>query len=155
MRCPECGVDDDRVVDSRPADHGGAVRRRRACGACGARFSTMEHPIRPPLDVRKRGGSTRPFDAEKVRTGVDRAANGRLDEDLVADVAAAVERSLRATGQRVVTSEQVGLEVLSHLRDIDPVAYVRFASVYKNFEGPEDFEQELVELSKEAPPKAR
>lgn len=155
MRCPDCGADDDRVVDSRPADHGDVVRRRRACAACGARFSTVERALLPPLDVRKRGGTTRPFDAEKVRTGIDRSANGRLDEDVVADAAAAVERSLRATGQRVVTSEQVGLEVLARLRDVDPVTYVRFASVYKDFDGPEDFEQELVELSKEAPPKAR
>ncbi len=155
MRCPECGVDDDRVVDSRPADHGGAVRRRRACSACGARFSTIERPLQPALDVRKRGGRMRPFEVEKVRSGIDRAANGRLEEEVVADLAAAVERALRAHGQRVVTSEQVGLEVLAQLREVDPVAYVRFASVYKDFEGPEDFEQELVELSKEAPPKAR
>lgn len=155
MRCPECGVDDDRVVDSRPADHGDAVRRRRACAACGARFSTMERPVRPPLDVRKRGGTVRPFDIDKVRSGIDRAANGRLDEEVVVSLAAAVERALRASGQRVITSEQVGLEVLTRLRTVDQVAYVRFASVYKDFEGPEDFEQELVELSKEAPPKAR
>jgi transcriptional repressor NrdR len=155
MRCPECGVDDDRVVDSRPADHGGAVRRRRSCSACGARFSTIERPLHPPLDVRKRGGAVRPFDVEKVRSGIDRAANGRLDDTVVADLAAAVERSLRAHGSRTVTSEQVGLEVLARLRDVDSVAYVRFASVYKDFEGPEDFEQELVELSKDAPPKAR
>lgn len=153
MRCPECGVDDDKVVDSRPTDHGGAVRRRRACEACGARFSTVEHPIRPPLDVRKRSGSTRPFDIAKVRAGIDRAANGKLDEDTIADVAAAVERRLRVDGHRTVTSEQVGLEVLGRLREIDSVAYVRFASVYKNFEGPEDFEKELGELSKDEPPK--
>ena len=129
MRCPECGVDDDRVVDSRPAEHGGAVRRRRSCGGCGARFSTLERPLQPPLDVRKRSGESRPFDPVKIVTGIDRAANGRLGEDVLADVAASVERSLRATGARVVTSEQV--------------------------EGPEDFEQELVELSKDEPPKRR
>ncbi len=153
MRCPTCGADDDKVVDSRPADTGGAIRRRRECLTCNERFSTMERPILPPLDVRKRSGSVRPFDLEKVRLGIDRASNGRLDDEVVGDAAAAVERGLRALGTRVVTSEQVGLEVLAQLRDLDPVAYVRFASVYKNFEGPEDFEQELSALLKDDPPK--
>ena len=153
MRCPNCGADDDKVVDSRPADSGGAIRRRRECLTCSERFSTMERAILPPLDVRKRSGEVRPFDPEKVRSGIDRASNERLDEHVVADAAAAVERSLRALGTRQVTSEQVGLEVLAHLRGLDPVAYVRFASVYKNFEGPEDFEQELSELRKDDPPK--
>lgn len=152
MRCPECGVDDDRVVDSRPADHGGAVRRRRACSACGTRFSTIEQPLQPALDVRKSGGDTRPFDLDKLRSGIDRAANGRLDEDVIADVAATVERAVRTHGSRTVSSEEVGLEVLAQLRLVDPVTYVRFASVYKDFDGPEDFERELVGLSKEAPP---
>lgn len=152
MRCPNCGADDDKVVDSRPADSGGSIRRRRECLTCTERFSTMERPILAPLDVRKRSGDVRPFDIDKVRSGIDRASNARLDEHVVADAAAAVERSLRALGSRVVTSEQVGLEVLSQLRDLDPVAYVRFASVYKNFEGPEDFEQELSELRKDDRP---
>lgn len=148
-----CGADDDKVVDSRPADTGGAIRRRRECLTCNERFSTMEQPILAPLDVRKRSGSVRPFDPEKVRLGIDRASNGRLDDEVVGDAAAAVERGLRALGTRVVTSEQVGLEVLAQLRELDPVAYVRFASVYKNFEGPEDFEQELSALLKDDPPK--
>lgn len=152
MRCPNCGADDDKVVDSRPAESGGAVRRRRECLTCGQRFSTMERAVLPPLDVRKRGGDVRAFDLDKVRRGIDRASNERLDEVVVADAAAAVERALRALGRRVVTSEQVGLEVLSQLRELDPVAYVRFASVYKNFEGPEDFEQELSELRKDDRP---
>lgn len=153
MRCPMCGADDDKVVDSRPADTGGAIRRRRECLTCNERFSTMERPILAPLDVRKRSGSVRPFDPEKVRLGIDRASNGRLDDEVVGDAAAAVERGLRVLGTRVVTSEQVGLEVLAQLRELDPVAYVRFASVYKNFEGPEDFEQELSALLKDDPPK--
>lgn len=154
VRCPNCGADDDKVVDSRPADSGGAIRRRRECLACSDRFSTLERPILPALDVRKRDGDVRPFDPEKVRRGINRASNERLDEDVVADAAAAVERSLRALGTREVTSEQVGLEVLAQLRDLDPVAYVRFASVYKNFTGPEDFEHELSELRKDDPPPA-
>lgn len=153
MRCPHCGADDDKVVDSRPADTGGSIRRRRECLACSERFSTMEQPILPPLEVEKRNGDVRAYDPEKVRHGIDRASNGRLDEEVVGDAAAAVERGLRALGTRVVSSEQVGLEVLAQLRELDPVAYVRFASVYKNFEGPEDFEQELSALLKDAPPK--
>lgn len=153
MRCPSCGADDDRVVDSRPADTGGAIRRRRECLTCHERFSTMERPLLPALDVRKRNGDVRAFDLDKVRQGIDRASNGRLDDDVVGDAAAAVERGLRGLGSRVVTSEQVGLEVLAQLRRLDPVAYVRFASVYKNFEGPEDFEQELSALLKDDPPK--
>lgn len=152
MRCPNCGADDDRVVDSRPAETGGAIRRRRECLSCAERFSTLERPILPPLDVRKRDGQVRAFDRDKVLRGIDRAANGRLDEDVLGDAAAAVERALRALGTRTVTSEQVGLEVLAQLRDLDPVAYVRFASVYKNFEGPEDFEHELSTLLKDDPP---
>jgi transcriptional repressor NrdR len=153
VRCPSCGADDDKVVDSRPAETGGAIRRRRECLSCSDRFSTIERPILPPLDVRKRNGGTRAFDVEKVRVGIDRAANGRIDDEPLDDAAAAVERSLRSLGTREVTSEQVGLEVLAQLRDLDPVAYVRFASVYKNFEGPEDFEQELSALLKDDPPK--
>lgn len=151
MRCPNCGADDDKVVDSRPAESGGAVRRRRECLTCHERFSTMERALLPPLDVRKRDGEIRPFDLDKVRRGIDRASNQRLDDDVVADIAAAVGRALRGLGGRVVSSEQVGLEVLAQLRELDPVAYVRFASVYKNFEGPEDFEHELSELRKDDP----
>jgi transcriptional repressor NrdR len=144
-------VDDDRVVDSRPADGGEAVRRRRGCEACGERFSTIERVVLTPLQVRKRFGDVHPFDRQKVHDGMDRAANGRVPAEAIDDAAAAVERGLRATGERVVTTEQVGLHVLAQLRDLDPVAYVRFASVYKNFEGPEDFHKELVGLSKEEP----
>lgn len=153
MRCPSCGVDDDKVVDSRPIDTGGAIRRRRECLGCNERFSTIERPSLPPLDVSKRSGEVRSFNLDKVRSGMDRAANGRLDDEVLGAAAAAVERALRGLGTKVVTSEQVGLEVLAQLRELDPVAYVRFASVYKNFEGPEDFEQELSGLLKDAPPK--
>lgn len=106
-----------------------------------------------PLQVRKRNGEVRPFLRDKVFTGIDRAANGRVDEEAIAIAALAVERALRVSGEREVTTEQVGLQVLVQLRDLDPVAYVRFASVYKNFEGPDDFHKELVGLSKEEPPK--
>ncbi len=145
MQCPTCDSDDTRVIDSRPADGGMAVRRRRRCEQCEDRFTTYERAV-PAAQVRKRGGALQPFDPEKVRYGIDRASNGRLDDDVVGDAAAAVERGLRALGTRVVTSEQVGLEVLAQLRDLDPVAYVRFASVYRSFEDVEAFREEIERL---------
>lgn len=153
MRCPSCGVDDDRVVDSRPADGGTAVRRRRECNACSDRFTTFERVEAPGVLVRKRSGTVIPFSRQKVLDGMQRAAKGRVPEPALEQAAAAVEAAVRASGELEVTSEQVGLQVLAHLRDLDPVAYVRFASVYKDFQGPEDFESELVHLRKDAPPK--
>lgn len=155
MRCPVCGVDQDRVVDSRPSPDGEAIRRRRECGSCGGRFTTFERVELPELLVRKRGGAVAPFSRAKVLEGMSRAAKGRVAGSELERAAAAVERAVRTLGEREVTSEQVGLQVLAQLRELDPVAYVRFASVYKNFEGPEDFEKELVELSKDEPPKQR
>jgi len=154
VRCPGCGEDHDRVVDSRPVPAGDAIRRRRECGACRRRFTTFERIELPDLLIRKRSGVVTPFDREKVLDGMARAAKGRVAPAPLEDAAAGVERALRATGAREISSEQVGLQVLAHLRELDPVAYVRFASVYKNFQGPEDFEQELSTLRKDAPPKS-
>lgn len=153
MRCPTCGLDDDKVVDSRPADDGGAVRRRRECRACGVRFTTFERVEAPGLVVRKRSGLSSPFSRQKVLDGMVRSAKGRVPVEELERAATEVEAAIRAFGEPEVTSEQVGLQVLTQLRDLDPVAYVRFASVYKDFQGPEDFEKELVHLRKDAPPK--
>jgi transcriptional repressor NrdR len=153
VRCPTCGADDDRVVDSRPTADGEAIRRRRECRACGVRFTTFERVELPELFVRKRFGSVAPFSRSKVLEGMQRAAKGRVEPGELERAAARVEQALRESGRREVTSEQVGLQVLAHLRDLDPVAYVRFASVYKDFQGPEDFEKELHSLRKDAPPK--
>ncbi len=155
MRCPACGVDDDKVVDSRPSNDGDAIRRRRECLRCTTRFTTFERLELPELLVRKRSGDVRPFSSPKVLEGISRSAKGRIPQQDLERAAASVEHTLRTSGEREVTSEQVGLQVLTQLKELDPVTYVRFASVYKNFEGPEDFEKELVELSKEAPPKIR
>jgi transcriptional repressor NrdR len=154
VRCPSCGVDDDRVVDSRPSKGGEAIRRRRECHGCGLRFTTFERLELPTLLVRKRSGTLAPFDRGKVLDGMARAAKGRADTDALEHAAAHVERALRESGAREITSEQVGLQVLGQLRALDPVAYVRFASVYKDFQDPEDFEHELSSLRKEAPPKS-
>lgn len=153
MRCPSCGENDDRVVDSRPAERGDAIRRRRECRVCRTRFTTFERIELPELLVRKRSGALEPFNRTKVGEGMARAAKGRVDTLTLERAVAAVELTLRATPAREVTSEQVGLQVLAKLRELDQVAYVRFASVYKDFQGPEDFEQELSSLRKEAPPK--
>lgn len=153
MRCPACGVDDDRVVDSRPSADGDAIRRRRECGACTNRFTTFERVELPELSVRKRSGAVSPFSRTKVLDGMSRSAKDRIAVEDLERASFAVERALRDMNVREVTSEQVGLQVLAQLRDLDPVAYVRFASVYKDFQGPEDFETELSSLRKDAPPK--
>lgn len=153
MRCPNCGSINDRVVDSRPSSDHAMIRRRRECLSCVQRFTTFETIGTVQLLVRKRSGAEHPFEREKVLTGIRRAAQGRVSETVLADVAHAVELALRVFNVPAVSSEQVGLAVLTALKDIDEVTYVRFASVYKNFDRPEDFAQELSFLRKEAPPK--
>lgn len=154
LHCPRCGSADDRVVDSRPAGSGDAIRRRRECRSCGHRFTTFERIELPELLVRKRSGTASPFARAKVLEGMSRAAKSRVPAAELERAAAEVEHALRELGVREVTSEQVGLQVLTQLRDLDHVAYVRFASVYKDFQGAEDFEQELKVLRKDAPPKS-
>ncbi len=155
MRCPYCAGDDDKVVDSRPADDGAAVRRRRECLACGRRFTTYERLEELALVVLKRSGTREPFDPVKLRAGVERAvAGGVIDESAVEELVVGVEERARARGHEV-TSEWIGLAVLDQLRVLDPVSYVRFASVYKGFEDLGDFEREVGELQKHTPPKAR
>lgn len=153
MRCPKCGDIDDKVVDSRPSTDHTVIRRRRECLHCHERFTTFEKVGHVQLMVRKRSGIERPFDASKVLAGMRRAAQGRVPDTILADASYTVEQSLRAGNSQTVSSEQVGLAVLSALKDLDEVTYVRFASVYKNFERPEDFAQELSSLRKDAPPK--
>lgn len=153
MRCPYCSADDDKVVDSRPAEDGAAVRRRRECCACGQRFSTFERVEATPLNVRKRDGTVQPFDPQRVLRGIRRsAANLDLPAEALTHAAARVEGRIRERTGRVVDSEQIGIEVLDALRELNPVAYVRFASVYKGFTSPDDFVRELATLEKAEPP---
>ena len=140
------------MVDSRAAEDGLAIRRRRECLTCGARYTTFERAEHTGLVVRKRSGGTQPFARTKVLDGMERATNRRVAPAALEAAADAIEAALRAEG-REVTSEQVGLQVLAQLREIDPVGYVRFASVYKDFQDPEDFEQELKSLSEKQEPK--
>ncbi|GAC80306.1 MULTISPECIES: transcriptional regulator NrdR [Gordonia] len=144
MRCPFCKNDDTRVVDSRVADDGLAIRRRRSCAECGRRFSTVEAAV---LSVVKRNGVTEPFSREKVMKGVRRACQGRsVDEDALAKLASQVEDTVRGLGSAEIPSNEVGLAILRPLRDLDEVAYLRFASVYKSFESADDFQKEINEL---------
>jgi transcriptional repressor NrdR len=145
VRCPYCRADDDKVVDSRLAEDASAVRRRRECLACGRRFSTIERALDVSLVVRKRSGELEPFDHDKLVAGIARAASGRLDDDVVESVAAAITDSLRERGAEI-NSEELGMGVLERLRALDPVVYLRFASVYKGFEDLADFERAVDEL---------
>ena len=148
MRCPGCGVDDDKVIDSRAAEEGAIVRRRRECLACGRRFTTYERLEETPLVVLKGDGSREPFDRAKVAAGVTVAATGRpIDAAAVDALAAEVEEEVRLLGAEV-PSERIGIEVLERLRHLDQVAALRFASVYKGFDDLADFAQEITELSK-------
>ena len=157
MRCPACGSPDDKVVDSRQADDGSSIRRRRACIACGRRFTTFERVEEVPLTVVKRSGDREPFDRGKVIVGVRAAAKGRPPEvgsgASIDDLASAVEDALRLDGRTEVSSEEVGRAVLEQLRETDAVAAIRFASVYLGFDDPADFEREVTMLSKRTEPK--
>jgi transcriptional repressor NrdR len=153
VRCPVCRADDTRVVDSRASDDGAAIRRRRQCISCHDRFTTYERLEESVLVVLKRSGDREPFHAAKVVSGVQSAAKGRpITSEAVDALAVAVEDRLRALGSEV-TSTQVGLAVLDELRLLDDVAYMRFASVYKNFDGVDDFRRELQMLAKATAPK--
>ncbi|MBB5959947.1 transcriptional repressor NrdR [Saccharothrix tamanrassetensis] len=144
MRCPFCRNSDSRVVDSREVDEGQVIRRRRSCSSCGRRFTTVEEAV---LAVVKRSGVTEPFSRDKVVTGVRRACQGRpVDEDAFHLLAQRVEESIRSTGCAEIPSHEVGLAILGPLRELDEVAYLRFASVYRSFSSVEDFEKEIADL---------
>ncbi|WP_222267971.1 transcriptional regulator NrdR [Modestobacter marinus] len=144
MRCPFCHNPDSRVVDSRETDEGVTTRRRRSCPGCGRRFTTVEEAV---LAVVKRSGVTEPFNRTKVMAGVRRACQGRpVGEDQLQLLAQQVEDAVRATGAAEVPSHEVGLAILRPLRELDQVAYLRFASVYHAFDSLEDFEEEITEL---------
>jgi len=147
VRCPACGSLDDKVIDSRQSEDGQSIRRRRACLDCQRRFTTFERLEELPLMVVKRSGDREPFDAAKVVAGLRLATKGRpVEPEEMGRLAAEVEDALRLAGAEV-TSEVVGRTVLERLRDLDVVAAVRFASVYKEFDDLADFERELDELT--------
>jgi transcriptional repressor NrdR len=153
VRCPYCQSMDDKVIDSRMAEAGAATRRRRECLACGRRFTTFERVEELQLFVVKRSGVREPFDRVKILDGIRRAAKNRpISEDDIVALASGVEDEVREVGPEV-GSEVVGKAVLDRLRSLDPVTYLRFASVYKGFEDLTDFEREVGLLQKTTTPK--
>jgi transcriptional repressor NrdR len=141
VNCPFCRNVDSRVVDSRSADDGTSIRRRRQCPGCGRRFSTVETAS---LTVVKRSGATEPFSRVKIISGVRKACQGRpVGEDDLARLAQRVEEGIRATGAAEIDAHEVGMSILGPLRELDEVAYLRFASVYRAFDSLEDFEDAI------------
>ena len=148
MHCPFCRHTDTRVLDSRVAEDGTSIRRRRQCPMCERRFTTLEQM---QLVVVKRSGVVEPFSREKVITGVAKACKGRpVSEADLARLGQRVEETLRASGQAEVPADDVGLAILGPLSELDPVAYLRFASVYKHYDSVEDFEAEIDQLRRVA-----
>jgi transcriptional repressor NrdR len=155
MRCPFCNSEEDKVVDSRLAEEGRAIRRRRECLHCTRRYTTFERAEEVPLFVVKRSHVEEPFDRAKVVSGIKSATKNRPVTDAeIEAIAEDVEDAMRDLGQRPVPSSEIGREVLERLRDLDEVAYLRFASVYKDFQELDDFERELGRLLKKSPPKS-
>ncbi|MBX6743098.1 MAG: transcriptional regulator NrdR [Acetobacteraceae bacterium] len=148
MRCPYCGGEDTQVKDSRPAEDNAAIRRRRSCPACGARFTTFERVQLRELTVLKADGRRVPFDREKLARSIRVALRKRpVDEDRIERIVNGIQRRLETEVESEVTSRQIGEIVMEMLKEVDQVAYVRFASVYRNFREAKDFREFLGELN--------
>ena len=148
MRCPNCGSLDTQVKDSRPTEDAGASRRRRVCLSCNFRFTTFERVQLRELIVIKRNGRRVPFDRDKLMRSVQVALRKRnVEPERVEQTVSKIVRELESLGESEVTSETIGEAIMAHLRELDDVAYVRFASVYRNFREAKDFETALAELS--------
>src|ERR1700732_2413303 len=148
MRCPYCSTLDTQVKDSRPTEDSAAIRRRRVCPSCGGRFTTFERVQLRELVVLKRNGRRIPFDRDKLVRSVEIALRKRpVDPERIEQMVSKIVRDLESLGESEVSSEAIGETVMEHLRGLDDVAYVRFASVYRNFREPKDFQAVLGELS--------
>jgi transcriptional repressor NrdR len=153
MRCPFCGNADTQVKDSRPTEDSAAIRRRRVCPQCGQRFTTFERVQLRELTVLKRNGRRTPFDRDKLLRSVQIALRKRpVAPDRIDQMVSGIVRRLESQGDEEITSEMIGELVMDGLKQLDDVAYVRFASVYRNFREPKDFQQALDELSGEDEP---
>ena len=154
MRCPSCGSLDTQVKDSRPTEDSAAIRRRRICLTCNFRFTTFERVQLRELVVITRNGRRVPFDRDKLLRSVQIALRKRpVEPERVEQMVSKIVRDLESQGESDISSETIGEAVMTHLREMDDVAYVRFASVYKNFREPKDFEDALAELSGDDEPK--
>ena len=150
MRCPYCGSEDTQVKDSRPTEDGAAIRRRRVCSACGGRFTTFERIQLRELTVLKRSGRRVPFDRDKLARSVQVALRKRpVDPERIERMVSGIVRQLESTGEPEIEAEQIGNLVMEGLKGLDDVAYVRFASVYRNFREARDFEAVLDELNQD------
>ena len=148
MRCPSCSSLDTQVKDSRPSEDSSAIRRRRVCMSCGFRFTTFERVQLRELTVIKRNGRRVPFDRDKLVRSVQIALRKRpVDQEGIEKLASSIVRKLESIGEAEVSSETIGEMVMEHLRKVDDVAYVRFASVYRDFREPKDFQTLLGELA--------
>jgi len=148
MHCPFCGSDDNQVKDSRPVEDGGAVRRRRHCNACGARFTTFERIQLRELAVVKRNGDKTPFDRDKLKRSITIACRKRgVEEEKIERIVNGIVRELEISGETEIETGRLGRLAMERLADLDEVAYVRFASVYEDFAGARDFERFIARLS--------
>ena len=144
MRCPFCNADNDKVVDSRSASEGTVIRRRRECLNCSKRYTTYEQVEQTPLRVVKKDGTRSTFDFNKILTGLLKACEKRpVPTERLTDLVRKIEREINETFDREVQSQWIGERVMAELKEIDQVAYVRFASVYREFKELSDFEEEL------------
>ncbi|MDD4326615.1 MAG: transcriptional regulator NrdR [Eubacteriales bacterium] len=147
MKCPFCGNDEDKVIDSRPADEGLAIRRRRECISCGSRFTTYEKIENLPLMVIKKDGTRQPFDGDKIISGILRACEKRpVSASQVEALVRSIEESLQNSLKREIYTSEIGEMVMEHLKKLDEVAYVRFASVYRQFKDVNSFFLELTDM---------
>jgi transcriptional repressor NrdR len=154
VRCPYCEGPEDKVVDSRTAEERRAIRRRRECLSCGRRYTTFERPEEVPVIVVKRSGGEEPFNRLKIVEGIRRSCKNRpVTPTEIEAIAEEVEEAARTEGRRPLPSAEIGRNVLERLRSLDEVAYLRFASVYKDFQELDDFERELGLLLKRSAPK--
>ena len=155
MRCPFCQNEDSQVKDSRPTEDGAAIRRRRQCDKCGSRFTTFERVQLRELVVIKRNGRRVPFDRDKLMRSLQIALRKRnVDPERLEQLVSKIVRELESLGESDISTDAIGEAVMAHLRELDDVAYVRFASVYRNFREPKDFETALAELASEEDGKA-
>lgn len=148
MRCPYCGSEDTQVKDSRPAEDGAAIRRRRICPDCGGRFTTFERVQLRELMVAKKTGRKAPFDRDKLLKSFEIALRKRpVDRDRIERAVSGIVRRLESSGETEISSEEIGLQVLEALKALDDVAFVRYASVYRDFSHVDDFEKILAEVA--------
>ncbi|EKE77704.1 MULTISPECIES: transcriptional regulator NrdR [Oceanibaculum] len=153
MRCPFCGNDDTQVKDSRPTEDNSAIRRRRFCPECGSRFTTFERVQLRDLVVVKRNGKRAPFDRDKLARSLQIALRKRpVENERLERVVNSIVRRLESSGETEIPAAQIGLLVMESLRNLDPVAYVRYASVYKNFREAKDFEEFVGKIDQDMEP---